>query len=172
MIQVLLFYDELSYKEWLDKTTNLLPMDPKTFIDRKKKLEKYGLVKHKQRKYFIIPRNRRKIYENLNKKIVQFQNEFKAVKELPQNAFFLKISIRLLEKVFQELYTQLQYERLCFWNDYSKGEQTKINQSLNRCEKIISDLADLIKKKHPEMADKLLPPPRELIFIEKVQRSK
>ena len=172
MVQVLVFYGELIFTEWFEKTINQFKMDKKTFIARKKKLEKNGTVKHSKGRYFLVPRNRRKIFQNLNKKIVQYQTEAKAIYALPpENISFLRKSVRLLEKIFQELYVQLQYERLCFLNDYSKGEQVQINQSLNRCEKIISDLAELIKKTHPTIGKKILPP-GDVIFIEKVQRSK
>ena len=93
MVQVLLFYEELTFSEWFKKTINLLSMDKKTFIVRKKELEKVKIVKRDKRKYFLVPRNRRKIYQNLNRKITQFQKKSEAVKTLPQNAFFLKICI-------------------------------------------------------------------------------
>ena len=141
-------------------------MDKKTFIVRLKKLEKEGFLRHKKRKYYLVSRNRRSQYRELNIKLNKFKKKYLKLKE-PQFAFE---QLRLLDNIFQELYHKLQYERLCFWSDYAKGEKLKIEEIIKKCEKLITEIADNIKAHFPEPSRDLLPP-EDVIFITKVSKA-
>lgn len=165
IVGVLLENNELRFEELCDKVLDRLLMDRKTFINRLRKLQSQGIVDHKKSKYFLVPLNRRKIYKNLN---LEIQKTKKKISKLPKNRFFIQKSIELLEKIFHELYVPLQYERLCFLTDFSKGEKTKLENDLKRLEDVIIDLSCQIKKGQPGI-EELLPPTREMIFIYKTQ---
>jgi len=166
ILRVLLVDDRLRFEEFFAATLERYKMDKKTFINRLKKLVKAGYVKHKNRIYYLVSRNRRTQYRNLNITLNKFNKEFKKF----QKSKFLYEKLTLMDRIFKDLYHPLQDERLCFWSDYTKGERIKINEVITKCEKLIIKIADNAKVSFPD-PDLILPPPDELISIVKVSKA-
>jgi len=165
IIAILLEYNELTYSELFEKTIDRYKMDNHTFIDRLKKLEKNGLIKHVNKKYFLVAKKRRVQYQNLNIRLKKLEKKFKKIDKFE----LLFEKLMLMDSIFKEIYLRLQYERLCFWSDYTKAEQLKMRSIIDRCEKLIIKIADNTKIGFPDPGNIL--PPYEVISIRKVSKA-
>ena len=165
IIAVLAKEKQIQFMGLFEKTKNHYMMDKKTFINRLKKLVKNGDVKHMRKHYFLVSRNRRKQYETLNKELTKYEKAFEKHKETK----FLFEQLMILDNIFKNLYTKIQYERLCFWSDYSKSEQHVLKDTIRRCEKLIINISDNTKKGDPKPNHLL--PPYEIICFTKVSKS-
>jgi len=165
IVRVLLIEEGLRFTEFFEKTKNRFDMDKKTFIGRLRKLQNQGYIKHKKGIYYLVAKKRRVQYRNLIKTLNKFRKEF----EKKQGIEFLFEKLMLMDKIFKEIYLKVQYERLCFWSEYTKGEQLKIKDIISKCEKIIIEIADDAKIGFPEPGNIL--PPYEVISIKKVSKA-
>jgi|APSaa5957512535_1039671.scaffolds.fasta_scaffold33087_4 DNA-binding Lrp family transcriptional regulator len=167
IVNVLLRNEELSYTQIFCEVLKHLKKDKNTVIDRLRKLEKEKILTHKDKKYFLIPQNRRKIYKNIRKEIGEYR---KKVDKLSNDKDVVGTGLILLEKIFDEFYVPLQYEALCHWSNFPKSEMIKIRDDLKKCGKLITETAEKIKNVSPEIGEKL--PLEDFVIFTPVRKKK
>ena len=157
--------------EWfgflLEKTNKKIPISQRPFGRRLKDLQNWGYATKRGWSYYFATSQFKK--SNFSKLNLQFNKLRKKVDKVLQFSVSPARHTNLVKEIFDGWYVPLSYQKLCFTPLISRGEEYKINNLLERCEKLMLKLTKKLEKIYPGILP-LLAHYEELIFIEKVKK--
>jgi len=151
----------------LEKTKKKTKTSRRPFGRFIKELQTSGHVTKKGRRYYLdTPRIKKTNFSKLNKELTKLR---KKVKEISEKRGSPAKKTSLMKKIFDEWYVPLSYEKIIQGSLLKPGEIFKINRVLEKCEKMIFNIATELEKWQPNITT-IIPYSDDLIFIEKVTK--